>query len=205
MIFCGNCGAQVPDGVKFCPGCGQAVGEAQSAPAQPVYQAPPQPEYQQQYQQPVYQAPPPQPEYQQQYQQPPQYPPQYPPQQQYAQQGYAPPVVPGAPGYDAVRDAQDNKVMAILSYLIFFIPLLTGDHKKSPFVKFHVNQGTLLFIASIALSIVVTILNIIPFFILFSWLFYFVPTIFCILGIVNAAKGEMKELPIIGKLFVIIK
>ena len=42
------------------------------------------------------------------------------------------------------NDAEQNKMMAILSYIIFFIPLITGDHKKSPFVKFHVNQGTLL-------------------------------------------------------------
>ena len=25
MAFCGNCGTKVEDGVKFCPGCGQAV------------------------------------------------------------------------------------------------------------------------------------------------------------------------------------
>lgn len=29
MAFCAKCGAQVEDGVKFCPGCGASVGEAQ--------------------------------------------------------------------------------------------------------------------------------------------------------------------------------
>ena len=31
--------------------------------------------------------------------------------------------------------------MAIIAYILFFVPLLTGDRKKSPFVKFHTNQG----------------------------------------------------------------
>ena len=43
MSFCGNCGAQIPDGTKFCPECGQKVAVQQPAPAEPVqsaYEAP---------------------------------------------------------------------------------------------------------------------------------------------------------------------
>lgn len=28
MAFCGNCGAKVDDGVKFCPSCGTAIDAA---------------------------------------------------------------------------------------------------------------------------------------------------------------------------------
>jgi len=55
-------------------------------------------------------------------------------------------------------DIQKNKGMAVLSYILFFIPLLTGTHKESPYVKFHVNQGTALWIFSIAVYIVWNIL-----------------------------------------------
>ena len=49
MAFCGKCGQQVNDGVKFCPACG-----APMAAAAPTPVAPPQPAAapQQQYQQP---------------------------------------------------------------------------------------------------------------------------------------------------------
>ena len=39
MAFCGKCGTQMNDGVKFCPGCG-APNEA-AAPVTPVQEAPP--------------------------------------------------------------------------------------------------------------------------------------------------------------------
>ena len=60
-MFCPNCGAQIPDGTKFCTSCGASLEAAQQPQQQPQYQQP-----QQQYQQPPqYQ----QSQYQQQYQQ----------------------------------------------------------------------------------------------------------------------------------------
>ena len=204
MAACSKCGIQVQDGVQFCPNCGQAM-TAEQAPPQPQYQPP-----QQQYQAPP--TPPP-PQYQ-------------PPQQQYQQpgyppaQGYYPPVVPGAPPQDAARDAQDNKTMAILAYILFFIPLLTGAHKTSPFVKYHTNQGTVLCIAAVAFAIISTILRTIvrvpvtiwgipagyhtP-----GWLttILFLLTIpflvLCILGIINAVNGKTQPLPVIGGITII--
>ena len=101
------------------------------------------------------------------------------------------------------NDAQQNKTMAIIAYILFFIPLLTGDHRKSPFVKFHTNQGTVLFLISMAAQIVSGIL---VFIVIgcFLWpLFSLVSLILCILGIINAANGEMKPLPIIGNMTII--
>lgn len=43
-MFCRQCGKELPDGVKFCSGCGAEVNPAQEAPkpapVQPVYEAP---------------------------------------------------------------------------------------------------------------------------------------------------------------------
>ena len=110
---------------------------------------------------------------------------------------------PGAANVQAdPDDVQKNKMMAILGYLIFFIPLLTGDHQKSPFVKFHTNQGTILAITGIIGMIFVSIIPFIGLILLpFIGLALFV---LFIIGILNAANGTLKQLPVIGK-FTIIK
>ncbi len=95
-------------------------------------------------------------------------------------------------------DVEKNKTMAILAYFIFFLPLLT-DAKNSEFAKFHANQSLILLIASIALSVVSSILMI--FLIgLILWplggLFIFV---LWVMGIMNASAGKMTRLPVLGK------
>ena len=109
------------------------------------------------------------------------------------------------------QSAQDTKLMSILAYLLFFIPLLTGAHKTSPAVKFHTNQGTVLFIAaaiwSIACAILSTILVFIPFLglllIFIIRLAGIVFPILCIIGILNAVNDKMQPLPVIGSFEVI--
>ena len=117
------------------------------------------------------------------------------------------------------NDAEANKGMAVIAYILFFIPLLTGDYKKSQFVKYHTNQGTILFIASVALGIVINILSAIlraALWNIFTWGIYglfstvlnalwIVPTVLMILGIINAVNGVTKPLPIIGDKLTIIK
>jgi len=111
------------------------------------------------------------------------------------------------------KDAQDNKIMGILAYLgiLVLVPIFAA--KESPFARFHANQGLILLIAIIASYIVVAILTAAFAFISFalvaiSGLLYTVLWIgilvFVIIGIINASKGEMKELPLIGK-FTILK
>ena len=100
------------------------------------------------------------------------------------------------------KDAQDNKIMGILAYfgILFLVPFFAA--KESPFAKFHANQGCVLFIVTIAIGILVQVIAHIP---IIRWLslilslLYLVIFVFAILGIINAAKGEMKELPFIGK------
>jgi len=108
--------------------------------------------------------------------------------------------------------------MAILCYLgiLFLIPLATNAHKTSPFVKFHLNQGVVFVLGSIAFGVVWGILIAIAIALMLvsyalglilSAILYIAllaPFILMILGIVNAATGKFKELPVIGK-FNIIK
>lgn len=137
------------------------------------------------------------------------------------EQVYRPPVVPGAPQQADIRDAQENKTMAWLSYLLFFIPLLTGAHKRSPFVRFHANQGTVLFLFSLACSLVLGILSAIVTGIFSAslhvrallavssiwgiiWLVYGIGvTILAVVGIIHAANGRMQPLPLIGRIHII--
>lgn len=98
------------------------------------------------------------------------------------------------------KDAADNKVMGILAYLgiLFLVPLLAA--KESPFARFHANQGLLLFIGYIAVYIVYFILLMIsPMIGMIASILFLGLFVLAILGIINAAKGEMKELPLIGK------
>ena len=93
------------------------------------------------------------------------------------------------------KTSEKNTGMAIVAYFLFFVPLLT-DAKNDPFVKYHVKQSLALVIA-IVLSWVIAIVPVIgwllailmPIFILVLW----------IIGIINAAKGETKPLPLIGQ------
>ena len=106
------------------------------------------------------------------------------------------------------KDIADNKVMAVLAYLswLVLIPLLAAP--KSKYARFHTNQGLVLAIAEIIWSIVFSIVSgivagILPFlgaiFSLIGSLVGLVFLIFSILGIVNAAQGKAKEVPIVGK------
>lgn len=105
--------------------------------------------------------------------------------------------------FDA-QDVQNNKVMGILAYIswLVLIPLLAA--KGSKFARFHVNQGLVLAITEIAVVFVCGILAGLP---LIGWLFGIVRSLIClacficaVLGIINAANGRAKELPIVGSI-----
>lgn len=91
-------------------------------------------------------------------------------------------------------DVEKNKVMAILAYIIFFIPLLAA--KDSPFAMYHANQGTWLaiigfvgtFILSIILGVTIILACLIP-------LLPIPVIIYAVLGMVNASQGKMVPLP----------
>lgn len=84
--------------------------------------------------------------------------------------------------------------MAIVAYILFFVPLLT-ESKNDPFVMFHVKQGLVLLLA----WIVVSIASYIPVVNFFTWIAYLFLLALWVIGILNAINGEKKELPLIGK------
>jgi uncharacterized membrane protein len=93
-------------------------------------------------------------------------------------------------------DVDQNKVMGILAYIIFFVPLIAGTYKTSEYAKFHTNQGTILWIIGFASGIIAVI----P---VLGWIVAPVVSIavcvFGIMGIVSALKNEAKPLQIICK------
>ncbi len=96
---------------------------------------------------------------------------------------------------ETTQSHKKNTGMAVIAYIIFFIPLLT-EAKNDPFVKFHVKQGLVLFIG----YIIEMFVGAIPFlgWIIAPLLGIFLLILF-ILGIMNVLKGEQKPLPVIGK------
>ena len=100
------------------------------------------------------------------------------------------------------QDAQTNKVYGILAYIgiLVLVPIFAA--KESKWARFHANQGLVLCIVLVAASLIMGILGSIPY---LGWLFYIIgalleipAVILMVLGIVGAAKGQAKELPIIG-------
>ncbi len=101
------------------------------------------------------------------------------------------------------EDIEKNKTMAILAYFLFFLPLLT-DAKESKFAMFHANQSLVLLLAQIVVYVVGTIIPFLGWFIILPLGIIFLIVLW-IMGIINAANGKMKELPLIGKIHILDK
>ena len=104
------------------------------------------------------------------------------------------------------QDIQKNKVMAILAYfgILVLIPIFAA--KESKFARFHSNQGLILLVAEVLYYIVYTVLSgiLLSISMKLFWLLSilsllgFAFLVWFIIGIVNAAGGRAKELPLIG-------
>ena len=108
------------------------------------------------------------------------------------------------------KDIDENKLMAVLSYIgiLVLIPLLAK--KDSPYAQFHAKQGLVLLICGVALGVISTVAGFIAVIPVIGWIIgllvglaIFVAGIGLfvvgIMGIINAVSGNMKELPIIGQ------
>lgn len=182
MAFCRNCGNELGEGVQFCANCGTPV-EVQAQPAQQA-QEPQQAQQTQTEQIPTEQ-------------------------------------VTVAPAAD---DVAANKGIAWLAYmgLLLLIPMLAK--KDSKYCEYHVRQGVTLCAAAIAYCIAANILLLIigavfpghitygyfysyytnsAVYTLFSVIFslgYIFFAVISIIGIVNAATGKEKKLPVFGSI-----
>jgi len=99
------------------------------------------------------------------------------------------------------KEVQEGIVWAIIGYLgiLFLVPLLAKKDNK--FALYHAKQGLVLFIAEIVGWIVMVVLAFIP---IIGWIIDLLIWIFLlvlfIVGIVNAATGKYKPLPVIGQI-----
>ncbi|MEO8209084.1 MAG: hypothetical protein ABI840_00875 [bacterium] len=91
------------------------------------------------------------------------------------------------------EEIQQGKTMAIVAYLIFFIPLLMEDMRNNKFVMYHTEQSILIVILYVIVSIVGTLTCGI------GMVLYILCIVLQIIGIMNAANGEVKPLPLIGQ------
>lgn len=185
MAFCTNCGASLGEGQKFCTNCGTPVelpsaadSALQAAAAETAVQAA---------DTAFETAPQPLP------QQPPQAPavPEYRPEPAApgSQLNYAP------EGREAFRpeDIARNKGMGVLAYLglLVLIPIFAA--KESAFARFHANQGLVLLVCEFAFWIVGKVFDFVG---TLGGIFTFV---LAVIGIINAVRGQAKELPVVGR------
>lgn len=132
-----------------------------------------------------------------------------------AQAGFT---APGTAARSEAADMEYGKAMAVLAYLniLVLIPLLAA--KDSKFARYHTNQGMILWItwiiAFVALRILAAVAALLAGTIILAGLSALLLILICILalavwglyialvviGIINAATGVTKELPVIGKL-----
>ncbi len=181
MAFCEKCGTKADEGAKFCPSCG-AVMEAPEQQAQSAEQAQP---------------------------------------AKNTQGDFAGKLQNLNNTADTTADfdkadIQNNKIMAVLAYLglLWLIPFF--GCKQSRYAQYHCKQGLTLLLAEIAYTIISVVLSALiktrhyvygiyvgsytpGWLSTVLWLVAIPIFVLAILGIINAASGKAKELPVIGK------
>ncbi len=127
-------------------------------------------------------------------------------------------------GHDHSHDAQpmqaatpaasdgvsEHKLYAILGYILpilFFLPLIQESSKNNAFARFHANQQLILLLLWVGVQFV---LSNVLYMVMSMGAYAIMPIlnlailVLAIMGIVHAAQGQMKELPVVGK-FKLIK
>lgn len=108
------------------------------------------------------------------------------------------------------EDVNSNKVYGILSYIgiLFIIPLFAA--KESRFAKFHANQGLVVFLAQLILNVASATISALLAAIhlgalaaIVAPLISLVSLALSVIGIIYAAQGKAKELPVIGKFHIL--
>lgn len=186
MSFCTKCGTELKEDAKFCPSCGAPTEQKAELAAEEK-----QPE-----------------------------------QNTYQQNAYQPNSTSDfAQKFDQFTDTEDrtaefdkadisaNKVYAILAYIGFLVLVPLIAVPKSKYARFHANQGLVLLIGEVAYNIVRSVLLYVlgltmwgPLSIVRGVIKFatgavgLVFVVFAVIGIVNAAQGIAKELPLVGKI-----
>jgi uncharacterized membrane protein len=104
----------------------------------------------------------------------------------------------------ASNTADDHKLFAIVGYILpilFFVPMVIESSKNNAFARFHANQQLSLLIVWLVVQVA---LGQLLYMVLGGGMYMLMPIInlgllvLVVLGIINAAQGEMKKLPLIG-------
>lgn len=82
--------------------------------------------------------------------------------------------------------SSDDKFWGALSYLWILSIIVLATKKDNDFVRFHANQGALIFIASLVLMFIPML----------GWLINLILGITAIIALLKALQGEKWELPI---------
>lgn len=99
------------------------------------------------------------------------------------------------PATEKKSDDQHRKLMGILAYMgpLVVIPYLVA--RDDSFVKFHIEQGLVLFI----ISLLVWFASSLTWFLMPIWaIINFVILVLAFIGILNVLKDQKKEIPLVG-------
>ena len=83
---------------------------------------------------------------------------------------------------------QEGKIWAAVSYLWIISLVVLAARKNDSFIRFHANQGALLFVISVVFMLIPGI----------GWLLNILICIAAIVGIIKALQGEKWEVPVLG-------
>ena len=101
-------------------------------------------------------------------------------------------------------EVSSGKLMAILSYIGILVLIPYFSEKNNSFVVYHAKQGLNLFVLEIIASFAVAFIGgILRMSYLLTSVVELAIVVFSIIGIVYAAQGEKKELPLIGSIKII--
>ena len=130
------------------------------------------------------------------------------------------PVVSSGDTFNA-DEVANLKTDALIGLLFPFVPMITKKNLDSEYVKLNINQGCILWIMSIGVSIISFILGFIktPRYVygiyygtytawwvgLISFILSIPVTVLGIMAIINCINGKNKKLPIVGDLITFIK
>lgn len=96
---------------------------------------------------------------------------------------------------------KDERIWGVLVYLLSIIGIAIvyfTEKKKNLFLMYHVKQSLALFIISLVIGAVGSVIPIVGWFVIMPLGYLFVVVLW-ILGMINAWKGVKKPLPIIGE------
>lgn len=115
-----------------------------------------------------------------------------------------------SPTQSQTTEVGERKLFAILGYILpflFFIPMLNDTSKNDPYVRTHADQQLTLLVIWLAWSVFTNVF----FMMIPSGLYMLMPIVnigllvLVVIGIINAAQGQTKKLPLVGSISLIDK